>query len=114
VAPGNGVPATTFAPWILNMQAAPMLDAVKVEEEEAVVTGPGIGVLDHPGVTLAARHGAQPYNFMDAVGPSAPPAAALPLPRYILDPRAGMVATPAPAAASSAATRAKATARMKA
>jgi hypothetical protein len=77
MATGNGVPP--LDPWFLATQAAPALDAVKVEEEE-VVTGPGIGYLVNPGCTRAARTGVPPYYVMDIAGPSAPPPAAAPTP----------------------------------
>ena len=50
--------ATPLHPWYLATQAAPALDAMKVEEEE-VVTGPDIGYLINPGGTRPTilRHG---------------------------------------------------------
>jgi hypothetical protein len=93
MATGNGVPP--LDPWFLATQAAPALDAVKVEEEE-VVTGPGIGYLINPGGTHAARTGVSPYFFLDRAGSSAPLPAATP-----------------PSVAPPPATRAEAAARMK-
>jgi hypothetical protein len=85
VAAGSGLHGGNFNLWFLNKVAVPMHDAMKVEEQEAVVTGPGIGVLDNPGGMLAARCGVQPYNFIDTAGPLAPPpAAVLLLPRSVL------------------------------
>ena len=49
VAARTGVPP--LDPWFLNTQAAPALDAVEIEEEDAVVSGPGIGILINPGGT---------------------------------------------------------------
>jgi len=65
----------TLDPWFLNTQAAPALDAVEIEEEDAVVSGPGIGILINPGGTRAARTGVPPYYI---AGPSVPPAAEAP------------------------------------
>jgi hypothetical protein len=81
VATGNGgIPL--HDPWFLATQAAPALDAVKVDDEdEEMVAAPGVGNILNPGGTLAARSGVPPYTFLDVAGPSAPPpAAALPLP----------------------------------
>ena len=79
-----------------------MLDAVKVEEEEDVVTGLGIGDI----FNRAARTGVLPYFFLDRAGPSASPSA-----------RAGPLAPPPaatpPTAPPPPATRAEAAARMK-
>jgi len=65
----------TLDPWFLNTQAAPALDAVEIEEENAVVSGPGIGILINPGGTRAARTGVPPYYI---AGPSVPPAVEAP------------------------------------
>ena len=73
VAARTGVPP--LDPWFLNTQAAPALDAVEIEEEDAVVSGPGIGILINPGGTRAARTGVPPYYI---AGPSVPPAAEAP------------------------------------
>ena len=75
VAPGNGVPP--LDPWFLNTQAAPALDAVKVEDEVDVVAAPGVGNLFNLGdiFNTAARTGISPYFFLDRAGPSAPPPA---------------------------------------
>jgi len=77
VATGNGIPP--LDPWFLNTRAAPALDAMKVEEEEDVVTGLGIGDI----FNSAAWTGVSPYFFLDrarplalppaCTGPSAPP-----------------------------------------
>ena len=69
----TGVPP--LDPWFLNTQAAPALDAVEIEEEDAVVSGPGIGILINPGGTRTARTGVPPYYI---AGPSVPPAAEAP------------------------------------
>jgi len=73
VAARTGVPP--LDPWFLNTQAAPALDAVEIEAEDAVVSGPGIGILINPGGTRAARTGVPPYYI---AGPSVPPAAEAP------------------------------------
>jgi len=69
VAARTGVPP--LDPWFLNTQAAPALDAVEIEEEDAVVSGPGLSILINPGGTRAARTGVPPYYI---AGPSVPPA----------------------------------------
>ena len=94
VAPGNGVPP--LDPWFLNTQAAPALDAVKVEDEVDVVAAPGVGNLFNLDdiFNTAARTGISLYFFLDRVGPSAPP--------------------PVPSAPPPPATRAEAAARMAA
>ena len=100
MATGNGVPP--LDPWFLNTRAAPALDAVKIEEEEDVVTGLGIGDI----FNNAVRTGVSPYFFLDRAGPSAPPPA-----------RAGPSAPPPaatpPTAPPSPATHVEAAARMK-
>ena len=114
VATGNGVPP--LDPWFLNTRAAPALDAMKIEEEdEDMVAAPGVSNLFNPGGMHVASTGVPLYSFFDAAGPSAtPPAATTPMapPPSVALPLPWM--TPAPAAASSAATRAEAVARMKA
>lgn len=45
VATSSGLLGGNIDLWFLNTQAAPVLDAVKVEEE-AMVTSPGIGILN--------------------------------------------------------------------
>lgn len=70
VATINGV--SPLDPWFLNTQAAPALDAVKVEEEEDEVTGLDTGNLVNQGGTRAARTGVPPY-YLNAADPSAPP-----------------------------------------
>lgn len=56
-----------------------MLDVVNVEEEDGMVTGPSLGMLDNLNGTLAAWSGVPPYFFLDVAGPLAPPPAATPL-----------------------------------
>jgi hypothetical protein len=103
VATGNGVPP--LDPWFLNTQAAPALDAVKIEGEVDVVAAPSIRNLFNLGdiFNTAARTGISSYFFLDRAGPSAPPLACT-----------GPSAPTPVAPASPPATRAEAAARMKA
>jgi hypothetical protein len=75
VATGNDV--SPLDPWFLNTQAAPALDAVKVDNEIDVVAAPGVGNLFNLGdiFNTAARTGISPYFFLDRAGSSAPPLA---------------------------------------
>jgi hypothetical protein len=83
------------------MQAAPALDAVKVEDDGDVVAAPGVSDI----FNSAAKTDFSPYFFLDRAGPSAlPPAPA--------GSSAPSPAHPAPAA-SAAATSAEAAALMK-
>jgi hypothetical protein len=106
VVTGNGV--SPLDSWFLNTQAAPALDAVKVDDEINVVATPGVGNLFNLGdiFNTAARTGISPYFFLDRARSSAPPPA-----------RAGSSAPPPaatpPTAAPPPATRAEAAARMK-